>query len=112
MAMPGIVAAPEADQGSIFRWHFDDEVLEIRAGAEQPEAAAVLLPSPVHVDQNGDDFTCRVGMDLTVLLRTTAPHREHDRPATQVNSELPLERLPHDLPSQLIDQGSECRTVR
>ena len=112
MAMPGIVAAPEANQGPIFWRHFDDEVIEIRARAEQPEAAAGPLPSRVHVDQNGDDFACRVGMDLTVLLRTSAPHREHDRPATQVDSELALERLPHDLPSQLLDQGSERRTVR
>src|SRR5208337_3213008 len=112
MAMPGMVAAPEADQSPIFWRHFDDEVIEIRARAEQPEAAACPLPSRVHVDQYGDDLACRVGMDLTVLLRATAPHREHDRPATQVDSELALERLPHVLPSQLIDQGSERRTVR
>src|SRR4051794_37666705 len=44
VAMPRVVAPPEADQGPLLRRDFDDDVLEVRPRTKEPQAAAGLLP--------------------------------------------------------------------
>ena len=56
MTMPRIIAAAEREQRAFGRGDFENHVVEIVSGAEQPQPATGRFPPGVHVDQDSDDF--------------------------------------------------------
>jgi hypothetical protein len=56
MAVPRIVTPLERQQRSRNRRYFNDNVIEIAGRSQQSQSAPRLVPTLVHVDENGDDF--------------------------------------------------------
>src|SRR5215208_3897650 len=111
MPMPRIIAATKRQQRPFRWWDFENHVIEIVSGAEQPKLATSGFPSGVHINQDGDDFRVRVSVDFAIFFAATAAHRDHVGPIRQVDAELFLERLAKLVAAHFLDQLSKCRAV-
>ena len=56
-----------------------------RRAAQQPQPALGRLPRRVHVEQQRDDLGFGIGVDAPVLAVAHAAHRQHRRPAAEVD---------------------------
>src|SRR5213075_2171676 len=102
--MPRIIAATERQQRP-FRWrNFENHVVEIVSGSEQPKPTTSGLPPSIHIDQNRDDFRLRVSVNLAVFFAATTAHGDHVGPIRQVDAELFLKRVAKLFASHLLDE--------
>src|SRR5262249_13986674 len=99
----------ERQQRSGDRRDFDDDVVGILRGSQQPQLAARLIPALVHVKKDSDDLGLRVGVDIAVGRTASAPHSGGGGPTRQVDTEFVLECLAERIAVKFVKQRSERR---
>src|SRR5271157_1533516 len=69
------------------------------------------MPDRVHIEQEGDDLGCRIGMDAPVLAVAPAAYRQQCRTATEVDAELFLDGAAQRRPGQRRGETGERRPI-
>ena len=92
MAMPGIIAALEGDQGAGGWRHLNDNVVQIRARTKEAQSSSLRLPGLVHVDEGRDDLTGRIGVYLAIARPTATAYGGDCRSALKGDIEFLFER--------------------
>src|SRR4026209_2914547 len=111
MAVPRIIAATERQQRP-FRWrHFENHVVKIVSGMEQPKPATRGFPPRIHIDEDRDYFRLRVSMNFAVFFAATAANGNHVGSIGQIDSELFLKRLAKFVAAHLLHELRKYRAV-
>jgi hypothetical protein len=111
VAMPGIVRALEREQGSLGRGHFHDHIVEVVGRFQEAQAAAGILPTRVHVNEDRDDLALRIGMDASILLAALTANRRRGRPPGEIEAELRFEGIAEFVALQLGDELAERGSI-
>src|SRR5580692_6916705 len=104
VAMPRIVGPFERQQRSLGRGHLHDHVVEVISRFEQAQAAAGILPSRVHVNEDRNDLAFRIGVDPSILRAALTANRCRGRPPCELEAELLFERLAEVVALQFGDE--------
>ena len=91
MAVPGTVGAEESDERAVGRRHFDGDIVDVVTRTKKTEAAAVVVPGGIQVEQDGDNFAGGVVVNLSVVRAATPSDRDSGRAAGKVDAKFFLE---------------------
>src|SRR3984957_10366611 len=61
--VPRVVGALERQQRSLGRRHLHDHIVEVVGRLQEAQAAAGILPTRVHVDEDGNNLAFRIGVE-------------------------------------------------
>jgi hypothetical protein len=110
MAVPGTVGAQEGDERAVGRGHFDGYIVDVVTRAKKAEAAAGIVPRGIQVEQDGDNFTGGVVVNLAIVRATATADRDRGRAAGEVRSKFFLERFAKFLGLKRVNHGLEAGT--
>src|ERR1700722_674212 len=109
--VPGIVSPLERQERPLGRRHLHDHIIEVVSRFQQAQAAAGILPSGVHVNEDGDDLAFRIGMDASIFLAALAPNRRRGRPPGEIEAEFLLEGFAEIAALEFGDELAERRPI-
>src|SRR5579862_2502054 len=81
VTVPRIAAALERQQCSSDGGNFDNDIVKIVRRSQQSQPSTGLIPALVHVNEDGDDFGLRIGVDLAVAGTASAAHGRNGGPS-------------------------------
>src|SRR5207237_7345968 len=95
-----------------FRWrNFENHVVEIVSGTEQPKPTTSGLPPSIHIDQDRDYFRLRVSVNFAVFFAATTAHGDHVGPIREIHVEFLFEGSPKLIASHLLNELCKCGSV-
>jgi hypothetical protein len=110
MPVPGTVGAQEGDERALGRGHFDGYIVDVVTRAKKPKAAAGIVPRGIQVEQDGDNFTGGVIVNLAVVRAASAADGDGGRAVGEVHFKFFLERFAKFLGLKRVNHGLEART--